>query len=98
MQTCSRCNTQSPDSAVICPNCQADLRETATVAVALKKFQANPRVKLIRVVVNKDCCPTCQQLAGTYDKDAVPHLPVEGCSHGKGCRCFYEPILNEIYP
>ena len=27
-----------------------------------------------------------------------PTLPVEGCSHGLGCRCYYEPVLTEIYP
>jgi hypothetical protein len=25
-------------------------------------------------------------------------LPVEGCSHALGCRCFYQPVLDEIYP
>jgi RNA polymerase subunit RPABC4/transcription elongation factor Spt4 len=98
VQTCSHCFAQSPDNVVICPTCQADLREEATVVVALKKFQANSRVKNIRLVTNKDCCPACQQQAGIYEKDKAPKLPTEGCSHGSGCRCFYEPLLDEIYP
>jgi hypothetical protein len=28
----------------------------------------------------------------------VPELPVRGCSHKNGCRCFYEPFLTDIYP
>ncbi len=98
MQTCTRCYTQSPDTALLCINCEADLREFSTTAVALAKFKANPRVKNVRLVVAHDCCPACREVEGTYDKNEVPTLPVEGCSHNLGCRCFFEPMLNEIYP
>ena len=98
MQTCSKCATQSPDSVLVCPTCQSNLRESSTMAVALKKFQANPRVRSVRLVVPTDACPACQGQEGTYPKDKVPSLPVEGCSEPTGCRAFYEPMLNEIYP
>lgn len=98
MQTCSLCYTQSPDSAQACLNCGADLSERSTTAVALQKFKANPRVLNIRLVVDDDACPACQEMSGTYPKDGVPHLPVEGCSSPQGCRCFYEPMLTEIFP
>jgi hypothetical protein len=98
VQTCSRCNMQSPDTALICSNCQADLGEFSTFAVSLKNMQDNPRVKMIRVSVAADACPACQQAMGAYEKDRVPTLPVEGCSHPNGCRCFHDPILDEIYP
>jgi len=98
VQTCTRCNTPSPDAVQICPNCQADLREFSTTAVTLKKFQANPRVSLLRVIVPEDACPACMEAAGTYKKAVTPRLPVEGCSEPGGCRAFYEPLLNEIYP
>ena len=65
---------------------------------ALKKFQANERVKNVRLIVAGDCCPVCAAHEGTYDKHAAPLLPIEGCSHPKGCRCFYEPMLTVIYP
>ena len=65
---------------------------------ALKKFQENERVKNVRLIVAEDCCPVCAAQAGTYDKKDAPVLPVEGCSHPKGCRCFYEPMLTVIYP
>jgi hypothetical protein len=64
----------------------------------LKKLQDNPRVKSIRVIVADDCCPTCAMYEGTYEKNEVVKLPIEGCSHQNGCRCFYEPMLNIIYP
>jgi hypothetical protein len=35
---------------------------------------------------------------GEFPKDEVPALPVRGCSHAHGCRCFYEPALVDIYP
>ncbi len=98
MQNCSRCNTQSPDTVIICPNCQADLREYSKNAVALKHFQANPRVVGVNLAVHGDACPACQEIQGTYPKDQVPKLPVEGCSHAQGCRCFYQPMLEEIFP
>ncbi len=98
MQTCSKCHAQSPDTALACVSCGADLQEFSTTAVALKRFQENPRVTYVRIAVAGDACPACYEHHGTYPKDQVPRLPVEGCSHEHGCRCFYEPLLSEIYP
>lgn len=98
MQTCSRCQTQSLDSILTCPNCGADLQGFSTTAATLRKFQENPRVIAVNVIVHGDSCPACQEIQGTYPKDRVPKLPVEGCSHENGCRCFYQPLLEEIYP
>lgn len=98
MQTCTRCNTQSPDMAVTCPKCGADLKEYSATATALKKFQENPRVTAVNVINHGDACPACQAIQGTYPKDQVPSLPVEGCSHEGGCRCFYQPLLEEVFP
>ena len=95
MRTCSKCNASSPDAALTCVNCQADLSEFSATAVALKRMQENPRVRSIRVTVANDACPHCYELMKTYIKDQVPHLPHVGCSHENGCRCFYEPVLEE---
>lgn len=65
---------------------------------ALEKFKNNARVRDVRLMVSADCCPVCASYEGTYDKFEAPSLPIEGCSHPKGCRCFYEPMLTEIYP
>ena len=98
MQTCGNCNTQSPDVTRTCPRCGADLTETSQTAFARKKMQTNDRVRLIRISVMHDCCPACATVQGAHPKDSVPVLPVPGCSHRLGCRCFYEPVLSEIYP
>lgn len=98
MQTCTKCQTQAPDSATHCPQCQADLKQFSVTAVALQRFRSNPRVQNLRLVVAHDCCPACHEAEGTYEKDQAPDLPVEGCSNHLGCRCFYEPMLTEIYP
>lgn len=98
MQTCSRCNASSPDQVTECQNCKADLGQFSTNAVTLKKFQANLRVTSIRINAAGDACPLCSESRGVFEKLAVPKLPHEGCSHERGCRCAYEPILNEIYP
>ncbi len=70
----------------------------SSAAVALKQLQENPRVKNVRLIVSADACPACAAQEGTYDKNNAPALPIEGCSHANGCRCFYEPMLNVIYP
>ena len=98
MRTCTQCNKQSPDTAIKCIHCGADLSLYSTTAMALKDMQSNPRVSQIRLIVAGDACPACRQNEGTFLKDAVPELPVEGCSNSMGCRCFYEPVLDVIYP
>jgi len=98
VRTCSKCNAQSPDAASVCVSCQAELSVFSYTAVALKRLVENPRVLNVRLVVAQECCPACREAEGTYEKDRVPTLPVMGCSHALGCRCFYEPMLSEIYP
>ncbi|MFZ6030554.1 MAG: hypothetical protein ACOYYS_22840 [Chloroflexota bacterium] len=72
--------------------------EDSAAAKALQRLRENSRVKYIVVNVPADACPACQGLAGTYPKDQVPRLPVGLCSHPLGCRAFYAPYLDEIYP
>lgn len=98
MQSCAVCNTQSADIAQTCPKCGADLGVDSHHARALARLRANPRVTLIRVAVYDNCCPVCAQAQGAHPKEAAPRLPIEGCSHGLGCRCHYEPVLTDIYP
>lgn len=98
MRTCIQCNTLSPDTVSQCANCGADLSQHAATAAALADFRANPRVSRIRLITANDACPACRDAQGAFDKANVPDLPVSGCSHKHGCRCFYEPFLTEIYP
>lgn len=98
MQDCTRCNSQVADEFLVCPNCGADLIEFSKTAVTLRKFQENPRVIAVHLITHEDACPACMEVQGTYPKDRVPKLPVEGCSHGEGCRCFYQPLLESIFP
>ena len=98
MQICSQCYAQLPDAATHCSDCSADLSEYSVTAMTLKRFQENPRVLYVRLTVAQDCCPACRQVEGAYPKDQAPKLPVDGCSHGLGCRCYYQPFLDDIYP
>ena len=95
MQTCSRCNATSPDDALNCVSCNTNLNEFSATSVALKRMQSNPRIRSIRVSASDDACPHCYELLKTYSKNEVPHLPHPGCSHDNGCRCVYEPVLEE---
>jgi hypothetical protein len=98
VQTCSLCNASSPDQATHCVYCKADLSVNSMTAQALKRFQANPRVKAVTVASSSSSCSYCYEQLGTYPVDKVPPLPHKGCSHTDGCRCFYIPVLTEIYP
>jgi hypothetical protein len=98
MQVCSCCQKMCSDVMEFCPNCRADLSQFSTLAITLKRYRENARVSLIRVSVPADACPVCQQTGGTYTKDHVPQLPVAGCSELHGCRNFYEPVLDLLYP
>ncbi len=72
--------------------------ESSHAAQVLADLKANPRVKYIVIAVPGDACPVCQSLAGTYPKEETPRLPVELCSHPLGCRSYYVPFLDEIFP
>lgn len=98
MPTCAVCNNPVPEDASRCPNCGADLNRRTALAAALARFQSNPRVTLVRIGVADDCCPTCAAVQGAYPKEKVPALPQAACSAPNGCRCYYEPVLNDIYP
>jgi hypothetical protein len=98
VQICSKCHASSPDEAANCAQCGADLSQWSNTAVALKRFQDNARVIYVRISVAEDCCPACREAEGAYAKGSVPSLPIEGCSHQNGCRCFYQPVLDEVYP
>lgn len=98
VQICSKCHTQVDDTVSICPECAAELSKWSTTAVALENIQSNPRIMYVRIAVANDCCPTCLEKEGAYSKVSVPELPIEGCSGKFGCRCFYQPVLEEIYP
>ncbi len=75
-----------------------DIWETSEAAKSLERMRANPRIKFIVVCVPEDACPACQSLTGTYPKDQVPRLPYEQCSHPLGCRSYYIPYLDEVFP
>lgn len=72
--------------------------ENSDAFAALRKLQENPRIKYIVIAAPADPCPACLQLVGTYPKNQVPELPFEACSHKYGCRAFYLPFIEEMYP
>ena len=98
MRNCTVCRAQSPDTAERCTQCGSDLAVYSATAVALRQLIANPRVSRVRLIVGDEACPACRAAEGEFTKDRVPVLPVPGCSHAQGCRCFYQPALVEIYP
>jgi hypothetical protein len=64
---------------------------------ALERIRGGLATK-VRILVSRDACPACRALEGSYELDRVPQLPVEGCSHPGGCRCYYAPVLDRFGP
>jgi hypothetical protein len=93
-----RVRSPSPDTVTKCRSCGSDLAQTSATAVALAKLRANPRVLRIRLMRAADSCPACQLAEGEFPKDSTPDLPIPGCSHPHGCRCFYAPALSSSTP
>jgi len=91
-------NINHQDPSILISNSSDAAWENSPGAKALKTLQDNPRVKYIVVAAPADACPSCQQLAGTYEKDEAPRLPISECSHPLGCRSYYMPYLDDIYP
>lgn len=95
--------SQKPDQSSTIPSIKLterseDAWENSPAAESLERMIANPRIKYIVIVAPEDACPACQNLTGTYPKDQVPRLPFEKCSHPLGCRSYYLPYLDEIFP
>ena len=63
----------------------------------LIRLKTNARISHIRVAAPKEC-ELGQSIQGVYNKDAVPSLPIEGCSRPGGCICRYEPVIRELFP
>lgn len=96
-------SSQKPDQSPKYPSIRLTDRsddewENSPAAQSLERMKANPRIKYIVIIVPEDACPACQNLTGTYPKDQVPLLPIEKCSHPLGCRSYYLPYLDEIFP
>lgn len=72
-------------------------QQRAEHKAALEKIRSGLATK-VRILTNRDCCPVCQAMDGVYEFDEVPELPIEGCSHPDGCRCYYAPVLDRFGP
>jgi len=74
-----------------------EVDKQAEQKAALGKIRDGLATK-VRILANRDCCPYCKAVEGVYGFDDVPSLPLEGCSHANGCRCFYAPVLDYFGP
>ena len=61
---------------------------------ALERIRDGGVATRVRILTFDDCCPLCRAYEGAYAFEDAPDLPHEGCSHPRGCRCHYEPVLD----
>jgi rubrerythrin len=98
MRQCALCHTQTEDHVTMCPKCGADLNIDSVHAHTLRSILESPRASRVYIAAPEEACPVCRAVQGTYEKDAVPSLPVEGCSCPNGCMLRYEPFMFEVGP
>ncbi len=72
-------------------------RSTAEHRESLERIRSGLATR-VRILASRDSCPVCKATEGAYKFDDVPELPLEGCSHPRGCRCHYEPVLDRFGP
>ena len=77
---------------------EAVAKRMAEADAALKRMQENPRISKIVVVLPADACPACMEVFGTFSKDETPRIPMDSCTHPLGCRSYYQPFIEELYP
>lgn len=73
-------------------------KSTAVHREILEKIQQGGIATKVRILANQDSCPVCRSVEGAYAFEEVPELPLEGCSHPMGCRCYYAPVLDRRGP
>ena len=74
-----------------------DARRREEQRAALERIR-NGLATRVRILVSSDACPVCRAHEGAYEFDAVPELPLEGCSHPDGCNAVYAPVLDLYGP
>lgn len=56
-------------------------------------------VDFVQVLSTADSCEACKRWQGKkiplQDAKKLKILPIKDCSHKKGCRCCYLPIVNK---
>lgn len=58
-------------------------------------IKAKGAIRGVRIITGSDSCPICKAHEGqTYDPDCAPMIPIPGCTHTKGCRCAYSPVMD----
>ena len=61
----------------------------------LARYRAG-QVGNVRILSALDSCEACRTFEGrVYALDDVPELPHEKCTHIKGCRCTYVPVVED---
>jgi diguanylate cyclase (GGDEF)-like protein len=68
--------------------------------VYLSKAIRTGSIRSVGLQLEPDACPICQDAAReSYPVNAVPPLPLAGCTSSRGCRCNYtSPALAKTLP
>jgi hypothetical protein len=51
--------------------------------------------KLACVIPEENPCDACRAAEGDYAREALPPLPVPGCTRHDGCQCWYAALVGD---
>ncbi len=82
---------------MVIANQETDAQRREEQRAALVRIR-NGLATRVRILVAPDACPVCRACEGAYEFEAVPELPLEGCSRPGGCNAVYAPVLDLYGP
>ena len=82
---------------MVIANQETDAQRREEQRAALERIR-NGLATRVRILVEPDACPVCRACEGAYEFEAVPELPLEGCSRPGGCNAVYAPVLDLYGP
>jgi hypothetical protein len=63
----------------------------------IKRYSKEEFVAGMEIICDADACATCKRIEGKYTfKQGIPLVPIEGCTHERGCICIYTPYVEPL--
>jgi hypothetical protein len=63
----------------------------------IKRYSKEEFVGGMEIVCSDDSCELCKRIAGKYTfKQGIPLVPIEGCTHERGCNCIFTPYAEPL--
>jgi len=63
----------------------------------IKEYAKEEFTAGVEIICSDDSCEVCKRIAGQYTfKQGIPLVPIEGCTHERGCQCIFSSYIEEL--